>query len=64
MKIILQHYGKQLVSDRSVVFSYNTTDCHDITETLLKVELSTLTPNPPENHVLFSYFNGDSNYQH
>jgi hypothetical protein len=29
-----------------VVFSTNKTDCHDITEILLKVVLNTITPNP------------------
>jgi len=31
--------------DRSVVFSINKTDRHDITETLLKVALNTKRPN-------------------
>jgi hypothetical protein len=33
--------------DRSVVFSTNSTDCHDITEILLKVMFNTIKPNHP-----------------
>jgi hypothetical protein len=43
------HYVIKLVSDGagwwfSPVSSTNKTDCHDITEILLKVELNTITP--------------------
>ena len=47
----IQHYVIKFVSDKSVfspgtpVSSTNKTDCHDITQILLKVALSTKNPN-------------------
>jgi hypothetical protein len=35
---------QSVTCDRSVVFSTNKTDCHDITEILLKVVLNTIKP--------------------
>ena len=39
-------WNKWLFSPGTPVSSTNQTDCHDITEILLKVALSTITPNP------------------
>ena len=38
----VQHYVIKFVSDLSVVFSTNKTDCHDIAEILVKVVLNTI----------------------
>ena len=39
-----------MTGDRLVVSSTNKTDCHDITETLLKVVLNTIPPPPLSTH--------------
>ena len=44
----IQHYVMSVTCDRSVVFSTNKTDCHDITKILLKVLLNTIKPNHPK----------------
>jgi hypothetical protein len=44
----------KFVSDRSVVFSTNKTDCHDNTEILLKVALNTINQ-PTNQRKLSSY---------
>ena len=59
----------QWFSPDTLVSSTNNTDCHDITEILLKVVLNTITPNPKnifpykllcEPTCLFSTFSGNS----
>ena len=55
-----EHYVIKFVSDlrqvcgfpRTPVSSTNKTDCHNITEILLKVALNTITPNPIISYLL------------
>ena len=57
----IQHYVIKFVSDLrwfstgTPVFSTNKTDCHDITQILLKVALNTINPLPKHKYAIYFF---------